>query len=158
MINYTGESQTIGGIFFPKDEFALVRSSYEGMPAVIVVNTGLREFKARDIFGWSCSLIIDYKDLAENGMPTSEESDLVYHYFEQLNEAIKGDPEHPNALFLARVTNNGTFQAIWQVNNPEVVHNYLQQIIEEESYPREMDYRIEYDGEWKNVEWYLQVF
>lgn len=159
MFSFLGKSQTkIGGIIFPKDEFAVVNSSYDGKPAVIVVNTGLRKFKAKDIFGWSCSLVLEYKDLAENGMPTSDESNFVYQYFEQLNDAIKGDPSHPNAVFLARITHNGTLEAIWQVNNPDVVHKYLQQIIEEKSYPREMDYRIEYDAKWTNVDWYLQDF
>lgn len=157
MLGFLGRSQTkIGGIVFPEERFAVINSSCDGKPAVIVVNTGLRKFKAKDIFGWYCSLVIEYKDLAENGMPAPEESDFVYRYFEQLDSAIKGDPGHPNAVFLARVTYNGTFEAIWQVNNPEIVHEYLQKIIEEKTYPREMDYRIEYDAKWKNADWYLR--
>ena len=142
----------------PEDHYALVESSVDDLPAVIVVNTALRDFKAKDVFGWSCSLIIDYKELAQNGMPTHEESELVYEYFEKLDSAIRGDVNHPNALFLARITWNGTLEAIWQVNDPEIVHKYLQNIIAEKSYPREMDYRIEYDAKWENVSYYTQDF
>ena len=91
-------------------------------------------------------------------MPTHEESEFVYEYFEKLDSAIRGDVNHPNALFLARITWNGTLEAIWQVNEPEIVHKYLQNIIEEKSYPREMDDRIEYDAKWENVSYYTQDF
>ena len=71
---------------------------------------------------------------------------------------IRGDQNHPNALLLARITYHGSYEIIWQINNPDIVHEYLQNIINEKSYPREMDYRIEYDEKWKNVDWYLQDF
>ena len=152
-----GQSNT-KKVLIPEEKFAVVESSFEGKPAVIVVNTNLRKFKPKDIFGWSCSLVMNYKDLAENGMPTSEESEFVYQYLEGLSKQIIDDPIHPNALYLARVTWNGTCEVIWQVNNPEPVNALLKGIIESESYPREFDYRIEYDAKWSNVSWYLQKF
>ena len=83
--------------------------------------------------------------------------------FEEFLEECKNRNEwcgqgNPNALFLARITWNGTLEAIWQVNDPEIVHKYLQNIIAEKSYPREMDYRIEYDAKWENVSYYTQDF
>jgi hypothetical protein len=145
-------------VIIPEDKFAVVTSTDNGTPAVIVVNTSLRKFKPKDVFGWSCSLVIQYKDLAENGMPTSEESEFVYQYLEGLSKQIIGDPSHPNALYLARVTWNGTCEVIWQVNNPEPVNEFLKGIIENESYPREFDYKMEYDAKWDNVSWFLQKF
>jgi hypothetical protein len=145
-------------VLIPEGEFAVVTSSLEGKPAVIVVNTSLRKFKPKDIFGWSCSLIMNYKEFTESGMPTSEESEFVYQYLEGLSKQIIGDPVHPNALYLARVTWGGTCEVIWQVNDPKPVDGLLKGIIESGSYPREFDYRIEYDAKWNNVSWYLQKF
>ncbi len=78
---------------------------------------------------------MDFQDLAQNGMPTREESDIVLDYFEKLGAEIRGDEIHPNALFLARITWNGTFEAIWQVNNPKIVHEYLQKNNSQEVMP-----------------------
>ena len=145
-------------VIIPEDKFAVVHSTYDGTPAVIVVNTSLRKFKPKDVFGWSCSLVMNYKDLGENGMPTSEESEFVYQYLEGLSKQIIGDPSHPNALYLARVTWNGTCEVIWQVNNLEPVNEFLKGIIDSETYPREFNYKMEYDAKWNNVSWYLQKF
>ena len=146
-------------VVLPEEKYHVVECLYEeDKPAIIVLNSNLRDFKEKDVFGWTCSLTIYYKDLAQNGMPTHEESDIVLDYVEKLDSAIKGDPDHPNALFVARETCDGQLNVFWQVNDPKPVHQYLQSIIQEESYPREMEYRIEYDGEWKSVEWFLQDF
>jgi len=142
----------------PKEKFAVVTTEVDSLPAVIVVNTNLRKFKAKDVFGWSCSLVMKYERLAENGMPTPEESDFVYEYLEELSEQIIGDPSHPNALYLARITWRGTCEVIWQVNNPEPVDKLLRGIIESQSYLREFDYQMEYDATWDNVSVYTQKF
>lgn len=144
-------------IRIPEEEFAVVQCAFDETPAVIVVNTSLSKFKHKDVFAWSCSLVIRYKDLAENGMPTAEESDFVYQYLEELSTQIIGDPSHPNALYLARVTWNGTCEVIWQVYDPEPVNEFLKGIIESESYPREFDYKMEYDAKWDKVSWYLKT-
>ena len=145
-------------VAIPEEKFTVFECSYEGKPAVVVVNSSLRDFKNKDLFSWTCSLSIEFKDLANKGMPTSEESDLVYNWFNHLDLAIKGDSEHPNALFLARETCDGFLNVYWQVYDPEPVHQYLQSIIQGGKYPREMEYKIEQDVKWKKVEWFLQDF
>lgn len=145
-------------ILIPDEEFALVSSTYDGLPAKIVVNTALRKFKDKDIFGWTCSLIMDYENLGDNGMPTNEESQLVIDYLDGLSKRIIGDPVHPNALFLARVSNNGTCHVLWQANDPKPIDELLKGIINDKTYPRAFDFRIEYDEKWEGVSWFLQEF
>lgn len=145
-------------VAIPEEKFSVMEGMYEGKPSIVVVNSSLRGFKNKDVFSWTCSLSIEFKDLANNGMPTSEESDFVYNWFNQLDSAIKGDSEHPNALFLARETYDGFLNVYWQVYDPEPVHQYLQSIIQGKKYPREMEYKIEQDVQWKNVEWLLRDF
>lgn len=155
----SSEKQEKVSVAIPEEVFSVVECMYEdNKPAVVVVNTSLRDFKNRDVFGWTCNLTIEYKDLANNGMPTSEESELVLNWVTQLDSVIKGNQEHPNALFLARETFDGMLDVYWQVYDPEPVHQYLQSIIQEKKYLREMDYRIEQDIQWKKVEWFLQDF
>ena len=146
-------------VAIPEEVFSVVESmSEDNKPAVAVVNTSLRDFKDRDVFGWTCSLTIEYKDLANNGMPSQEEYNLVVNWVTQLDSVIKGDPKHPNALFLARETFDGMLDVYWQVYDPEPVHQYLQSIIQGEKYLRELDYRIEKDIQWKKVKRFLQDF
>ena len=92
-----------------------------------------------------------------NGMPTTDESNFVYDYIEGLDKIIKSDATQPNALYLARITWNGTYEVIWQVKDPKVVHEYLGSIINTETYPRELDYRIEFDEKWEKVSVYNNI-
>ena len=155
----SSEKQEEVSVAIPEEVFSVVESmSEDNKPAVAVVNTSLRDFKDRDVFGWTCNLTIEYKDLDNNGMPTSEEYNLVVNWVTQLDSVIKGDPEHPNALFLARESFDGMMDVYWQVYDPEPVHQYLQSIIQGKKYLRELDYRIEQDVQWKKVEWFLQDF
>jgi superfamily II DNA or RNA helicase len=144
-------------VMIPEEQFALATVPSDDRPAVIVANTSLRKFKHKKLYGWTCSLVIKYKETAEKGMPTAEESEFVYNYIEELDKNIKGDPDNPNALFLARVTWNGTCEVIWQVKDPETVHKYLGGIITGKTYPRELDYRIEHDPKWKGVAIYNKI-
>lgn len=140
-------------ILFPKDNYALChREDNEGMPSVIVVNLGLKDFRWKDVFGWYCSIIVDFKEMAKNEMPTSEESKLVLDWLDEVDKGLQGDKEHPNALFIARETYHGTVHAMWQVNNPKIAHQYLQEIINNKSCPRDMDYVIEPDEKWEYVD------
>lgn len=129
----------------------------DGLPAVAVINSSMLKFKARDVFGWYCSIIIDYDELAENGLPTHNESDIVLNFFDQIDSAIRGDKEHPNAVFIARIVHNGTLHAIWQVNNPDLANQYLQGMINDKSSPRELEFIMEYDATWKESNIYLDL-
>lgn len=141
----------------PEEKFVVVESSADGKPAIIVVNTSLRKFKHKKLYGWTCSLLIKYKDTAMNGMPTTDESNFVYNYIEELDKTIKGDSTQPNAVYLARITWDGTCEVIWQVKDPQIVHEYLGGIINNKTYPRELDYRIEYDKKWEKVSIYNKI-
>lgn len=144
-------------VHFPEDAYTVATASIDDLPAVAVVNTAMKKFEARDVFGWHLSVIIDYKELAENGMPTNEESDFVLNYFDQIDDSIRGDKQHPNAVFIARITHNGMLHAIWQVNNPELANQYLQKIIDDNSSPRPMEFTMEYDATWKEANIHLDA-
>ena len=90
-------------------------------------------------------------------MPAKQEVNILNEFEDFLDEKIKGsEKEKPNALFLARITWNGTRQLIWRVYDPESTNNFLTDLITRKDYPREFDYQIKDDEDWKLTTWYLE--
>ena len=127
----------------------------EGKLVVILSNTGLRNFQKKEVFGWYCSMFIQFEKLAENGMPTSEESQMVYDWVDEVSTGLQCFTEEPNAIFVARVTNQGMAHVIWQVKDPEMAHNYLKDIADKENYPRKFEIYMEEDEKWDHVSYFL---
>lgn len=65
---------------------------------------------------------------------------------------------HPNALFVARITHAGTCQMIWMLNNPDITIEYLDRVRANKEQEREFEYQIESDVEWDSIGYFLQDF
>lgn len=145
-------------VIIPGEHYEIIKFTQNNMPGVAAINANLKAFEPREVFAWHLSIMFDLKDLIDNGMPSIKEREVIDSYGEMIDQDIKGpDKEKPNALFLARITWNGTRELIWRVYNPEITNTYLQEIIEAESSPRPFDYRIDPDEEWKLAAWHLSV-
>jgi hypothetical protein len=97
-------------------------------------------------------------DLIENGMPSRAEREVVDRFGDSLDAALKGkDSQRPNALFLARITWNGTRELIWRVFDPELANHYLRSIIDAVPVdrPRPFDFRMDHDPNWELARWHL---
>jgi hypothetical protein len=94
----------------------------------------------------------------DNLWPTSEEFSVMRDYVERVDKAIKNDMNHPNALFVARITHAGTCQMIWMLNNPDITIEYLDRVIANKEQEREFEYQIESDVEWDSIGYFLQDF
>ena len=102
--------------------------------------------------------MLQCEDLILKGMPSQAERDVIDPYGDLLDAAFKGDnPDKPNALFLARITWNKTRELIYRVFDPEPANQYLVNVIETKTHPRQFDYRIDHDPEWKLAEWPLNA-
>lgn len=141
-------------VVLPEESYTLIEYKQDDLPCIAVINTGLRGFEHTDIFRWYLSVIIDFEELIDNGMPSEEERAMVDPFCKQLDEEIKAEG---NALFLVRETWNKTRRLAWMVYDPEVAHKHLQYIIEYQRYPRPFDYRMEEDIGWGQPEWYLSA-
>lgn len=141
-------------IVLPEEEFTLIKFKEDNLPCIATVNSGLKDFEHKDIFRWHLSVIIDFKEIVENGMPSEEEREIVDPFCDQLDDEIKAGG---NALFLVRETWNKTRRLVWMVYDPEIAHQHLQYIIEHHKHPRPFDYRMEEDIDWKQPEWYLNA-
>jgi len=117
-----------------------------------IVNTALREFKQKAAFSWHLSVLICCDDLVEDRLPSAEEQEVLYEFEDKLASSMTADG---NALFLARVTHDALREIIWRVHEPDAPNSVLKEILASKNYPREFDYRIENDPEWRKTEWYL---
>lgn len=118
-----------------------------------VFNTSIMELSPKEVFGWYLSLIVSFDNIGS--MSDKEATIKMQDFSDKLTENLAADPDHPNALFLGRVTGDGHTQMMWYVNNPEQAHNYLQRLIDSRKYPFEFDYEMSLDKEWKEAHYWL---
>jgi hypothetical protein len=139
-------------VVIPDEVFAILEWQDEGLPAICVVNQSLANFEPKVVFGWHLSIILTCQHLADKGMPTHEEQQILDQFGADLDQHLKANG---NALFLARITWNGTRQLLYRVYDPEFANLYLTGIIEAESQVREFDFRMEHDEAWNYAKYYL---
>lgn len=143
-------------VIIPEDSFSIVKFNQDDLPGVAVVNSALRNFEPKIVFSWHLSLIIDFEDSDEDGMPSKKEQEILDSFEEYLNSLMKGtDSERQNALFLARITWNNTRELVWRVFEPALTNNVLQDISSKDDFPRPFDYKMENDPKWARTKWHL---
>jgi hypothetical protein len=141
-------------IVIPEAHYTLFNTTRSGLPEIVSVNDSLRAFDHTDIFPWHLEVSIEATDLAENGMPTSIESALLYEIGDRIEEAIVGY----NALFLARSTWNGKRELAFRVHNPKVTNDILQSLLAEKPPIREWEFVMRSDPSWSSAECYFKLF
>ncbi len=139
-------------IVLPEEQFTVMEWTQEGLPCVAALNSALTDFEPKRVFGWHLSLIVDFEELADNGMPSHQEREVVDPFCDQLNDEIKAGG---NALFVIRENWNKTRRMVWRVYDPEIAHQHLQYILEHHKYPRQFDYHMQEDFEWEQISWYF---
>ena len=157
------KKQETVSLCIPDETLAILETDdLEGAKALMVVNRALKEHQddlvLKRVFGYYCSIIFDYVDVDDNMWPSTDEFAIMQDYVETFDKGLKGLPEHPNALFVARVTHNGTCQMIWMLHNAQTAIEYLDKIIAEGNEVRCFEHHVEGDPEWKSIEWFLQDF
>jgi len=140
-------------VVLPKEEFGLLEWKEEGLPCVAVLNSALSSFEPKEVFSWHLSVIIDFDDLIDNGMPSKGDRDIVDPFCDKLDEEIKAGG---NALFLVRETWNATRCMVWRVYDPEIAHQHLQYLVDHHKHPKPFDWYMEQDIEWEKTKWYFE--
>ena len=59
MIKRLSEESNSRRIVIPEEYYTILETSIEEKSAIVVVNSNLRSFKHKDLFGWTCSLIME---------------------------------------------------------------------------------------------------
>jgi hypothetical protein len=138
----------------PEPHYTLINTSFGKDPAVVVINSALRNFPSRQTFEWHLRIGIDCKLIGSNGMPTSAEGEVLHLLEEQIASSI--DLQR-NVIFLARITCRGERVLLYRVHDPEVTNDALQLLVSPESQLREWDYQMEHDPDWELAQPELQL-
>lgn len=112
---------------------------------VVVVDTALRGFPDSDAFPWQLRIGITCRWLGDNGMPTSEEVEVVTALGESTASAVDVDG---NAVFLARITARGERGLLYRVHDPEQANDSLQQLLAVHGSVQDWEFQMEYDPDW----------
>lgn len=145
-------------VVIPPESGKIVRFEQKGLPGIARINTALKAFEPKVVFGWHLSVMLRFVDLVGNRMPSKEERAITEPFCDLLEAGIVGsEKERPNAIFLARVTVDGSQELIYRVFDPEPADLFLKGVIADKSHPREFDYRIDHDPEWKLAQWHLNA-
>ena len=141
-------------VVIPEPHYTLFDSNRNDLPEVIVVNDALLSFLHTEVFPWHLEVNIQAEDLAEKGMPTLEESKLLFEIGNNIESAIEGK----NALFLARSTWDGIRQLSFRVHDPEVANDTLQSILAVKPQTRFWEFRMHLDPEWLEAGYIFKLF
>jgi hypothetical protein len=144
-------------VVIPPESGKIVRFEQRGLLGLARINTALKAFEPKIVFAWHLSLMLRFVDLAGNRMPSREERLITEPFCDRLEAGILCGQSRPNAIFLARVTVDATQELIYRVFDPEPVDVFLKSIIAEKARPREFDYRIDHDPEWKLAQWHFDA-
>lgn len=145
-------------VVLPPENGCIVKFTQEGMPGIANIRSTLRDFEPKIVFAWHLSVMLQSEQVVENGMPPKAEQRVLDGCYDALDSAFKGpDAAKPNALVLARITWNATQELVYRVYEPAPIDAYLRRLIDERSFSREFDYRMDHDPEWKLTEWHLRV-
>jgi hypothetical protein len=145
-------------VVIPEERLLVVEFRQEGRPGVACLNSSLVDFEPKIVFRWHLSVWMVLTDLIDNGMPSQAQRDLVDPFGDSLDAMFKGSIEDkPNAMFLGRLTWNGSRELIYRVYDPEPVDVALQVIIRKAQHPCAFDFRMDDDPQWKLAEWHLRA-
>jgi hypothetical protein len=154
-------SGELRALTIPETHYTLFNAEREGLPEVIVVNDALLGFPHNDIFPWHLRISIDAKELAENGMPTLEESAILFEVSDKLEQSVLAGLTANgarNALFLARSTWNTYRELYFMVHDPEITNRALQALLVSRQWTRQWEYSMSEDRAWEKAGYIFQLF
>jgi hypothetical protein len=134
--------------------YTLINTSRGSLPAVVVVNSALRDFDQRSQFRWHLRIEIECKELADRGMPTRSEGIVLYQLEDEIGAALD---LQGNGIFAARITCNGHRELLYRIHDPEKAAPKLQQLIDNPTPLREWDFRMEEDPNWNLIQAELRL-
>ena len=148
-------------IVVPEPHYTLFKTTRDGLPEVVSVNDAVVAFAHVEIFPWHLRITIEAHDLAQDRMPASDESELLFDIADAIEEVVvagRTGQGRQNALFLARSTWNGTRELRFQVHDPAIANAALKQLIAGREWPRHWDYEMTEDAAWRHAAFVFQLF
>lgn len=141
-------------ITLPKETLVKVSVRNDDLTGVATINSALVDFQPKEVFNWHFTILIEMEDHGEDGMPSDAEEAVLREFEAQVDPQIR---LNGNALFLARVINDGLLELVYRVYKPEIADDFMQSLIADERNIRPFDYRIDPDQKWEKADWYLKA-
>ncbi len=154
-------NKAVVNVVVPEADFTLFNATRSGKAEVVVVNGALLAFQHLDVFPWHLCVTLEAKDLVDNGMPSPAESETLFRIGDMIEELVlQSRTQHnaPNALFIARSTWDGQRELLFQVHDPEIAHQALQELLASRTWERTWHYRMQEDPEWSNAAYAFTLF
>jgi hypothetical protein len=148
-------------IQIPEAHFTLFDAERDGLPEVIVVNDALLAFPHPELFPWHLRVRLLIEETVQNGMPSPTESKLLFEIGDAIEAALLYGCTQlgaKNALFLARSTWNEVRELLFQVHDPEIADAALRHLLKSRNWPREWEYRMHEDAQWKGAAYVFALF
>lgn len=142
-------------VSIPEERFVCGDVQLAGKPHVCVLNEAIMELIPKEPFRWYLSLIMRFENTVGDDMPDNEDTVKMQDFIDYLCGHLSADKDHPNAVFLGRVTGNGKTHAMWYVNNPGLANAFLQSVIETGRYPFHFEFVMEPDPDWDEAHFWL---
>jgi hypothetical protein len=134
--------------------YTLIKTSRGKKPALVVVNSALRNFPRQHDLPWHLKIVITCRDLAEQGMPTADENQVLYSIEDSIAAEILADN---NGMFLARITCDGRRELVFRMHDADIAAVKLQHLVSTNHAVREWEYRMEEDPDWRLPQPELQL-
>lgn len=139
----------------PEERLVAANVYLDGKPYVCVLNEAILELTPKEPFRWFLSLILSFENTVGDDMPDKEDTVKMQDFIDDLCERLTEDKNHPNVVFLGRVTGNGETHAMWYVNNPDKANDFLQSLISSGKYPFHFEFVMEPDPDWEEAHFWL---
>lgn len=145
----------------PAPDETLFKATRGGLPEIIAINRALLGFAHIEAFRWHLLVTIHAGELIDNGMPSPDDSALLFALGDEIEEALlaaRTSLDAPNLLFLARSTWNGAREYAYYVHDPEIANAALQALLARRTWEREWDYRMKEDPAWEEAGHVFKLF
>lgn len=127
-------------------KYTVVHGIREDKPWFSTVLEDYKNFKGRLGLDWLLEIRVGVEGL-NNLLPSKDEANILNQFEDMLEEIFKGIPS--DVFFIVRTTWNGLRSIFYRVSDPESVSAKLDELIDQEKYPREFEYKITKDSDWK---------
>lgn len=141
-------------INIPETRETLIMATRNGMPELLSANEALARFPHTPIFPWHLSVVVTAQEVAEDGMPTPAEGDVLMAIGDKIEATVLGGRTATgaiNALFLVRSTWNGFRELEFYVHDAEIAHAALQALTDSQEWARGWSSTLEQDPDWEKA-------
>lgn len=130
----------------PKPRSVVLAFGQDGLPGVATVNAALADIEPKIVFRWHLSVLVEAEGVVPEALPHVLEQAAILDIQAQLAPLVEANGQ---ALWLARIVHNSTWELLWRVHDVRQVQSALNGLIASGSYLRPFSYKLQDDPTWE---------